>query len=91
MTTTERPSESSTKPKYLTEEYEVVRDGQTLRCQQVEYMGTVYEICDGYGGDTDVFEELFAGRRLQPGEEGYAELVEYLNQFLTSQDEPVSE
>ena len=86
MTTTDRPTKASTKPTYLTDVYEVVRDGRTYWCQQVEYMGQVLETCWDDRKSSEVFEEIFDASFLSPGDPGYDEVLEYLNQFLIPRD-----
>ena len=39
MTTTDRPAESPTKARYLTEEYEVFKDGRSYMCQKGRLSG----------------------------------------------------
>lgn len=46
------------KPKYLTPEYEVERDGRSMLCQMVAYRGHIYEMCRECGGQGDVFTDL---------------------------------
>ena len=82
MTTTEHPRESSTKPRYLTHEYEVVRDDRTYRCRKFEYFGVVYESGYEVGGTTDVLLDLFPEPIIGPGDPGYDDLIGYLNSFL---------
>lgn len=91
MTTTERPSESSAKPRYLTDEYEVVRDGRTFRCRLFEYRGDEYESCYEVGATKDVLEEIFEGRRIGPENPVYQDLVDYLDQYLIERDDSPTE
>ena len=85
MTTTE-PTYQTSPPAYLTDEYEVVRDGRTYMCQQVEYRGAVYEMCRRLlrPGEPrqSFFQEHFQGTGIGPGDSGYDELVAYMDQFL---------
>ena len=82
MTTTNRPTESSTKAKYLTEEYEVFEDGRTYMCQKVEYLGDVYEVCRRVRKPGEPVDEITPRPFIKPGDQGYDELVAYLDQFL---------
>ena len=91
MTTIDRQTESSTKPKYLTDEYEVVKDGCTYRCRKFEYRGNVYESCYEVDPQQSFFEKHFRGRGIKPGDPGYEELVEYLDQFLIPRSETEAE
>lgn len=91
MTTTERPSESSAKPRYLTDEYEIVRDGRTFRCRLFEYRGDEYESCYEVGATKDVLREIIPEPLIGPDNPIYHDLVAYLDQFLIEPEEPTSE
>ncbi len=91
MTTTDKPTYHVSPPEYLTDEYEVVENGRTLRCRKLMYRGEIYESCYEVDGGSDVLEEVFAGRRIQPGDPGYDDLVAYMDQFLIPAEEPISE
>ena len=87
MTTTERPADSSTKPVNLTEEYEVVMDGRTYMCKRIEYLGDEYEVCRRVKRLGAEVHESAPQPFLKPGDSGYEELVDYLNQFLIPGDD----
>ncbi|MXV80556.1 MAG: hypothetical protein F4X58_08455 [Chloroflexi bacterium] len=90
MTTTE-PTYQTSPPTYLTDEYEVVRDGQAYLCQQVEYRGDIYEMCRRIhrpGEATQSFHrEHFRGKGIGPGDPGYDELVAFMDQFLIPREQ----
>ena len=90
MTTTE-PTYRTSPPTYLTDEYEVVKDGRTYLCQKMEYRGDVYEMCREVNPTTDVFTESLAGRSIKPSDPGYDDLVAYLDQFLIPREEGEAE
>ena len=87
MTTTERPAESSTRAKPVSDVYTMERNGRTYQCQKMEYMGDVHEVCWDDRTTAEVFEEIFEGNSLKPGEQGHSELVEYLDQFLVTEND----
>ena len=77
-------TEYTTKPKYLTPEYEVERDGHQLLCQMVAYRGQIYEFCrDPNGGDP--FKEIFPEPLISEDDPIHAELVAYLNRLANGQ------
>ena len=81
MTTTDRKTDSSIKASPLTDVYTVERDGRTFQCQKMEYLGDVYEVCWDDRTTTEVFDEIFEGLAIAPGEPGHAESVAFLDQF----------
>ncbi len=91
MTTTERPTDSSTKAKPLTEVYTVEKDGRTFQCQKLEYLGDVYEVCWDNRTTTELFDEIFEGRTLASGDAGHAELVAFLDRFATPRPDSTAE
>ena len=91
MTTTDKPTFHTSKPQYLTDEYEVVRKGRTFRCRKFVYRGDEYESCYEVGATTDVLEEIFAGKRIKPDDPIYQDLVDYLDQFLIESDDSPAE
>ncbi len=90
MTTTE-PTYKTSPPTYLTDEYEIVKDGRTYLCQQVEYYGDVYEMCREVDPKESFWERTFRGKGIGPGDAGYDELVAYLDHFLIPRDQVESE
>ncbi len=90
MTTTE-PTYQTSPPTYLTDEYEVVRDGRTYLCQKMEYRGEIYEMCREVDPKEPFFERHFRGRGIRPGDPGYDELVAYMDQFLIPRDKAEAE
>ncbi len=90
MTTTE-PTYQTSPPTYLTDEYEVVKDGRTYRCRKFKYRGDVYESCYEVDPKQSFFEEHFRGRGIGPGDPGYEELVAYMDQSLIPRDEAQAE
>ena len=90
MTTTE-PTYQTSPPTYLTDEYEVVRDGRTYLCQKMEYRGEIYEMCREVDPKELFFEKHFRGRGIRPGDPGYDELVAYMDQFLIPRDKAEAE
>ena len=91
MTTTERPAESPTKARYLTEEYEVFEDGRSYMCQKVEYLGEVYEVCRRVQKPGEPADEITPHAFIKPGDRGYDELVTYLDQFLEPHEDSHAE
>ena len=90
MTTTE-PTYQTSPPTYLTDEYEVVKDGRTFRCRKFEYRGDLYESCYEVDPKHSFVKEHFRGRGIRLGDPGYDELVAYMDQFLIPRDEAGAE
>ena len=86
-TTDARPTYHVSRPKYLGDEYEVVKDGCSYHCRKFEYRGAVYEECYATDAQQSFYERHFEGRGIGPGDPGYEELVEYLDQFLIPRDQ----
>lgn len=91
MTTTDKPTYRVSRPKYLTDEYEVLRGGRTFRCRKFEYRGNEYESCYEVGASVDVLRELIPEPIIGSDHPLYNELVAYLDQFLIEPEEPASE
>ncbi len=91
MTTIDKQTFHVNEPKYLTDEYEVVRDGRTLRCRRFEYRGDEYESCYEVGATVEMFRELIPEPIVGPDDPCFDELVAYMDQFLIERDEPTPE
>ncbi len=91
MTTTEQPAESSTKAKYLTDEYEVIRNGRTYWCRKVLYRGQVLEACRSERTVEEILLEALGEDEWPLSDEARAELTAYLDQFAIPRDEAPAE
>ena len=91
MTTTDKPAESSTRPKYEADVYEVQRAGRTYECRKMEYRGDVYEVCSRVLKPGEASEPLIPRPFVRRGDPGYDELVAYLDQFLIPHEESSAE
>lgn len=79
------------KPKNLTPEYEVERDGRRLRCQMVAYRGNIYEMCRDCAESGDVLADLVPEPFIPREDASYQDVTSFLNESSRGAEEPTSE
>lgn len=84
-------TEYTKKPRNLTPEYEVERDGQTLLCQMIAYRGQIYEVCRSDTNLSDHFQKLIPEPFVGPGDAGYEDLVDLLDRSSTCSEPEATE
>ena len=91
MSTPIGTTEYTERPKYLTPEYEVERDGETLRCQMMAYRGHIYEVCRSNTSLAERFEQLVPEPFVEPDDPGHQNITDHLAQSFICSDERSAE
>ena len=82
MTTAEPQHQWAPNLDYISDEYDVIRNGRTFRCRKFELFGEEYETGYVVGPSEDVLKEMFPEPFVGPDSPIYDDLVAYLDRFL---------
>ena len=87
MSTPIGTTEYTEQPKYLTPEYEVERNGETLHCQMMAYRGHIYEVCRSNTSLAERFKRLVPEPFVEPDDPGHEHITDHLAQSLSCSEE----